>query len=52
MSVSEAEEDGEGLFRLDKAWGKVGSGQLSLLGEGSLWWPTFYLVPNPRNTSS
>jgi DNA-binding XRE family transcriptional regulator len=28
----------------------VGSGHLSLLGEGRLRWPTFYLLSNPRNT--
>jgi hypothetical protein len=28
----------------------VGSGHLSLLGEGRLRWPPFYLVANPRNT--
>src|SRR5215213_10403557 len=48
--VDEAEEDGEGLFRVGEAWGMVGLGHLSLLGEGRLRWPPFYLVPNPRNT--
>src|SRR5215208_2780487 len=48
--VDEAEQDGEGLFRVGEAWGMVGSGHLSLLGEGRLSWPPFYLVWNPRNT--
>src|SRR5215213_228659 len=48
--VDEAEEDGEGLFRVGEQWGMVGLGHLSLLGEGRLRWPPFYLVPNPRNT--
>jgi hypothetical protein len=34
--VDEAEEHGEGLFRLGEAWGMVGLGHLSLLGEGRL----------------
>jgi hypothetical protein len=34
--VYEAEQDGEGLFRVGEAWGMVGSGHLLLLGEGSL----------------
>jgi hypothetical protein len=39
MSVSvvdEAEEHREGLFRMGEAWGMVGMGHLSLLGEGRL----------------
>jgi hypothetical protein len=48
--VYEAEEDGQGLFRVGEPWGMVGSGHLSLLGEGRLRWPTFYLLSNPRNT--
>ena len=34
--VYEAEENGEGLFRLGEAWGMVGLGHLLLLGEGRL----------------
>jgi hypothetical protein len=34
--VDEAEEDGEGLFRLGEAWGMVESGHLFLLREGRL----------------
>ena len=34
--VDEAEEHGEGLFRLEEAWGMVELGHLSLLGEGRL----------------
>jgi len=34
--VDEAEEDGESLFREGEAWGMVGLGHLSLLGEGRL----------------
>jgi hypothetical protein len=37
--VEEAEEHGEGLFRLQETWGMVGLGHLSLLGEGRLRWP-------------
>jgi hypothetical protein len=29
-------EEREGIFRLEEAWGKVGLGHLSLLGEGRL----------------
>ena len=37
MSVfDEAEEDGEGLFRVGEAWGMVGLGHLLLLREGRL----------------
>jgi hypothetical protein len=48
--VDGAKEDREDLFRLGEAWAMFGLGHLSLLGEGRLWLPTFYLVPNPRNT--
>jgi hypothetical protein len=34
--VDEAEEDGEGLFRLGEAWAMVESGHLFLLREGRL----------------
>jgi len=34
--VDEAEENGEGLFRVGEAWGKVESGHLFLLCEGRL----------------
>jgi hypothetical protein len=34
--VDEAEEDGEGLFRVGEAWGMVGLGHLLLLREGRL----------------
>jgi hypothetical protein len=34
--VYQTEEDGEGLFRVGEAWGMVGLGHLSLLGEGRL----------------
>jgi hypothetical protein len=34
--VYEAEEDGEGLFRVGEAWGMVGVGHLLLLREGRL----------------
>ena len=34
--VHEAEENGQSLFRLGKAWGMVGLGHLLLLGEGRL----------------
>jgi len=34
--VDETEEDGEGVFRSGEAWGMVGLGHLSLLGEGRL----------------
>jgi len=34
--VYEAEEDDQGIFRVDKAWGMVGLGHLLLLGEGRL----------------
>jgi hypothetical protein len=48
--VDEAEEDGQGLFREGGPWGMVGTGHLLLLGEERLRWPSFYLLPNPRNT--
>jgi hypothetical protein len=48
--VDEAEEHAQGLFRLGEAWGMVGLGHLSLLGEGRLRWPPFYPFSNPRNT--
>jgi hypothetical protein len=34
--VDEAEEDGDGLFRIGEAWGMVGVGHLLLLREGRL----------------
>jgi hypothetical protein len=34
--VHEAKQDGQGLFRLEEAWGMVGLGHLLLLGEGRL----------------
>jgi len=34
--VDEAEEDGEGLFRIGEAWGTVLMGHLLLLREGRL----------------
>jgi hypothetical protein len=34
--VDEAEEDGEGLFRVGESWGMVRLGHLLLLGEGRL----------------
>ena len=48
--VDEAEEDAQGLFREGEPWGMVGAGHLLLLGEGRLRWPSFYLLPDPRNT--
>jgi hypothetical protein len=48
--VHEAEQHDHGLFCLGEAWGMVGLGHLSLLGEGRLRWPPFYLVSDPRNS--
>ena len=49
--VDSAEQDGECLFQEGQRGGMVGMGHLVILWCGDYYgWPTFYLVPNPRNT--
>ena len=50
--VDEAEQDGQGLFRLDEALGMVGLGHLLLLREGRLRWPPFYSQSTQHSSRS